>query len=305
VLPTRIFHKPHYLYRPSQAIRRLAYRPGAWSPTQTVVTTLPWGAQLECWPADLIGSAIMRAGIYDLLTTEAIFRLTEPGDFAVDVGANVGQMTSALAQAAGPSGRVVAFEPHAGVHAALRRNVARWHGDRVAAAVDLHAAAASDEAGTVMLVSGVDFAANRGTSQVDTSRDVRGAGARHDVPAVRLDEVVTRPVGVLKLDCEGHERAALAGATGLLERGMIRDVVFEEFDRYPTPVTDLLEAAGLEVMALGERLAGPEVLAPTIARSPSWDPPVLVASRDPERLRERMRRRGWRALRRRRIGPRR
>ena len=73
------------------------------------------------------------------------------------------------------------------------------------------------------------------------------------VPAVRLDEALSSHVGVVKLDCEGHELAALLGAERLLQHGMIRDVVFEEFASYPTPVTDLLEAAGLEVMALGER----------------------------------------------------
>ena len=178
---TRILNKPHYLYRPRQAIRRLGYRPGAWSPAQTAVVTLPWGAGLECWPADASGSAILRTGIYDLLTTEALVRLTDRGDVAVDVGANVGHMTSALAHAAGRSGRVIAFEPHPTcmpcspercAMARLRRSAPRWN---------LHAAAVSDEAGTVALGSAEDFETNRGTSRVVVGSGVeqrrsRGAG---------------------------------------------------------------------------------------------------------------------------------
>jgi FkbM family methyltransferase len=293
---TRILNKPHYLYRPRQAIRRLGYRPGAWSPAQTAVVTLPWGAALECWPADALGSAILRTGIYDLLTTEALFRLTDPGDVAVDVGANVGHMTSALAHAAGRPGRVVAFEPHPDVHALLSRNATRWRADGAGAAVHLHAAAVSDEAGTVALGGGEDFETNRGTSRV-----VRSGVTSADlaVPAVRLDEALSSHVDVVKLDCEGHELAALLGAERLLRRFMIRDVVFEEFESYPTPVTDLLEAAGFEVMALGERVTGPELLAPTAERPARWDPPVFVASLDAVRVRERLRGRGWVALRRR------
>lgn len=293
----RILNKPHYVYRPRQALRRLAYRPGAWSPEQTAVVALPWGAELECWPADGMGSAILRTGVYDLLATEALFRLTEPGEVTVDAGANVGHMTSALAHAAGPCGRVVAFEPHPAVHAVLRRNAARWRAGGGVASLDLHAAALSEDAGTVTLVSGTDFAANRGTSRVDAGED-GGGGVRHDVPAIRLDETVTGAVGVLKLDCEGHEREALRGAASLLDRGMVRDVVFEEFGPYPTSVTDLLEEAGFEIVALAERLTGPVVLSPAAPRASRWDPPVLVASRDADRVHERMRGRGWRALRR-------
>jgi len=293
----RILDKPHYLYRPRQVLRRLAFRPGAWTPSQTTVATLPWGAELECWPADGLGSAILRTGIYDLLATEALFRLTEPGDVVVDVGANVGHMTSALSRAAGPRGRAIAFEPHPDVHVVLHRNVARWRANGRMASVQLHASAASDEAGTVTLASDADFAANRGTSHiVQEGGEATDQGSRYHVTAVRMDEAVADAVGVLKLDCEGHERAALAGATRLLERGMIRDVVFEEFDAYPTPVTDLLEAAGLEIIGLGQRLTGPRTLAAGATNSRQWDPPVMVASRDASRVRRLMGDRGWRAL---------
>ncbi len=294
--PGRIFRKPHYIFRPSQVIRRLAYERGSWPDGQTVVTRLPWGATIECWPTDALGRSILCTGIYDLLATEALLRLTEPGDTAVDVGANVGHMTSALAHAVGLRGRVVAFEPHPEVHAVLQRNAARWSADAHGAPVELHAAAASDRASTVVLLSGKDFASNRGTSRVQVGAAPHDS-LRTSVPAVRLDETVTSAVGVLKLDCEGHEGAALAGAARLLERGMIRDVVFEEFASYPTPVTQLLEAAGFEVMALCQRLAGPVVTAPSKPSVASWDPPVFVASREADRVRERMRGHGWRALR--------
>ncbi len=44
--------------------------------------------------------------------SEVLARLIDPGDTVVDAGANVGYMTVLAAAAAGPTGRVVAFEPH-------------------------------------------------------------------------------------------------------------------------------------------------------------------------------------------------
>lgn len=300
----RAANKPHYIYRPSQALRRLRYYGRTWEVDQTRLAPLPWGVDLECWPGDKIGASVLRTGIYDLLATEAIFRLVDRGEIAVDAGANVGYMTSALARAAGPAGRVASFEPYPLVHTVLMRNAERWADSIGIGEITVHRIALSDHAGSGAMAVNDQFSVNRGTARVVTPNEDE---ASDNVPIVlaRLDGLVTEPVGVLKLDVEGHELQAIEGATALIRRGAVRDVVFEEHDAYPTPVTDHLEQFGFEIFALRQRLIGPSIIHPASAVDANpWDPPVLIATIDRDRLRARFKSPGWVALRRSRTGER-
>ena len=73
---------------------------------------MPWGLQMQIRPNDYIGSCIWGRGIYDLGVSEAIWRLLDKDDLAIDVGANIGHMTGIMARRVGPKGAVIAFEPH-------------------------------------------------------------------------------------------------------------------------------------------------------------------------------------------------
>ena len=57
-------------------------------------------------PADDVGRAIWRLGVYDLPVTELIWRLLDPGDSAFDVGANLVYMTGVMAARVGAQGQV-------------------------------------------------------------------------------------------------------------------------------------------------------------------------------------------------------
>ena len=106
-------------------------------------------------------------------------------------------------------------------------------------------------------------------------------------------------MAVLKLDVEMHEHAALEGAGRLLEGRLIRDVLFEEHEQPPTPVMGLLESYGYTVLGIRQGIAGPILCSPEEARERKlWDPPALLASSQPDRVRERLRARGWTVLRR-------
>ena len=67
-----------------------------------------------------------------------------------------------------------------------------------------------------------------------------------EVPTDTLDGLTGADgqIDLLKLDVEGHEAAVLHGATGLLGRGAVRDIIFEEHAPYPSPTTRLLEGQG-------------------------------------------------------------
>ena len=288
----RLVNRPYYLFRPAQLLGRLRARsPDDGSP-HAVRTA--WGSRLFCWP-DSLGLAVARNGVYDLVVAETLARLADPGESVVDAGANVGLMSNLLAHAVGAGGRVVSFEPHPLIQQTLARNV-ELLGDEGLDVVELRRAAVSSTQGTLPLtIDPATFAYNKGTASLQAT----GGGSSTDVQTVRLDDELTGAVGVLKLDVEMHERDALEGARSLLARRMIRDIVFEEHEPPPTPVTELLESYGYTILGVRQGLIGPIVSAPGEAhRRQMWDPPALLASIDPERARRRLKRRGWLCLRR-------
>lgn len=263
----RAISKPHYVFRPQQLLQRL--RTGGLART-------PWG---EIRVADdVLGRGIARTGVHELAVSEVIWRLVEPGELAVDVGANVGYFTGLLARR---GCEVVALEPNPLVLGILEENLARW-----ARPVELLPRAASDHTGTAMLQLPAGFDENRGTASLE------GRGERaYEVQTVRLEEVLgQRPIALLKIDVEGHEPAVLDGAP--LER--VRDVIFEEHAELPTPVSERLRAAGFEIRGIEESFLGPRLVDET---PQGWDAPTYLATRrlvEAERL---IAPRGWRTLR--------
>jgi FkbM family methyltransferase len=291
-------NKPYYLFRPTQVFRRILHEVMPRRPAGAVATaTLPWGLEIRFDPREATGSALARTGVYDLSVCEAIYRLLDRGEVAVDVGANIGVMTSAMAQRAGPAGTVIAFEPHPEIFGELRANVGRWASRRSIAPIKLHGIALSDRSGVGQLFVGADFARNRGTASLVPDAS---AARAYDVSLRRLDDFLPEgtTVGVLKLDVEGHEANALAGGARLLARKRIRDIVFEDRASPPTPAMALLESHGYALFRLEQRLLGLRLAQPTSPpRSRSWDPPSYLATADPGRAAARLRKRGWTVLR--------
>jgi FkbM family methyltransferase len=287
----RFVNRPYYLFRPAQLLTRLRTRERDGAGPHLLRAA--WGSQLYCWP-DSLGRAVARTGVYDLVVAETLARLCDPGETAVDAGANVGLMSNLLAHAAGPRGRVVCFEPHPLILQTLSRNVELWATDAALAPVELRRAAVSVSGGTLPLtIDPETFAYNKGTASLQAGAQ----GEASYVATVRLDEELTGPIGVMKLDVEMHELQALEGARSLLTGKLVRDIVFEEHEAPPTPVTELLRSHGYTILGVRQALSGPIASAPTDAyRRQLWDPPALLATSDPERAEERLRRRGWLCL---------
>lgn len=293
-------NKPYYVFRPGQLARRARRALGgrrAGLP-QFAEVRLPWGSWIRVRPDDEVGSSILRIGLFDLCVSEAIWRLLDPGETAVDVGANIGHMTSAMAVRVGPAGSVVAFEPHPEIFRELSANAGRWRADRRWAEIRLHELALSDRSGSARLSTPADFAANRGTAALLEAGDTAAAAGHVDeVRLARLDEELDADVGVMKIDVEGHELEVLAGAADLLRAGRVRDIVFEEWEPLPTRVTSFLQDEGYTLFSLDQALLGP-VVGPAGTRSASraHQAPSYVATREPARALARLRKRGWAVL---------
>jgi FkbM family methyltransferase len=62
-------------------------------------------------------------GDYYPWVTNVIKKIVRTGDTAIDVGANVGARTLVMARLVGPTGRIIAFEPHPEVFKRFEKNV--------------------------------------------------------------------------------------------------------------------------------------------------------------------------------------
>ncbi|HEY8367890.1 MAG TPA: FkbM family methyltransferase [Thermodesulfobacteriota bacterium] len=161
---------------------------------------------------DPIGRSLDLYGEWAEAEIDLLVRLLDPGDVALDVGANIGTHTLAFARRVGTGGRVLAFEPQPHVFALLEANVAANRLEQVRC---LHAGV-SDAAGEMLvpdLPPGERF--NSGAvalRPVETAAEPGGVR----VPVVTLDEQVGDRCALVKLDVEGMEPRVLAGARRVL-----------------------------------------------------------------------------------------
>jgi len=225
-------------------------------------------------------------GVHELAVCEALWRLTRPCDRAVDVGANIGVMTSVLSRRAA---EVLAFEAHPQLFGQLERNVRRWNRN-----ISVMQRAVSNESGYVKLCEGNWFGINEGTASIEheneNEKEYEDDAAPIEVTAVRLDDAV-ESCDVMKVDVEGHEFEVLEGAAGLLKGRAVRDIVFES--GFPSRTHDLLAGYGYELFELREGLWGP-ALVEAKTQSPRAD---YLATLDAERARRIMGKPGWQVLR--------
>lgn len=286
-------NRPEYLFQPTAAARRLRHGRRLLGPAEVV---LPWAQRIIVTP-DEIGRVIAITGVFDVCITEVIYRLLEPGDLTVDVGANMGYLTSLMATRVGAAGTVIAFEPHPRVFEALQRNVRRWQQDSSVGRIEAHRLALSNNAGIGRLAVQPDFERHMGLASLRAQTDSSGPNDVQ-VRLATLDELLgDRAVALLKIDVEGHEHAVLAGGRDLLAEKRVKNVVFEEHGIYPTPAMTLLERQGMTVFTLDHSLLGLRVHPVREGPAPPvWPGPNYLATRDPQWTLPRLKKRGWRSL---------
>ena len=156
---------------------------------------IPAAASHGCW-----------LGTFERAEQDVFTRTIRPGDVVYDLGANVGFYTLLAAKLAGPTGRVVAFEPVPRNLGYLRRHLALNHCEDVTVV----AAAVSDRSGTARFRDGP--AHTVGTLATDG-----GSEGVYVVDVVALDNYTGAPAPrVIKIDVEGAEADVLRGAHRVL-----------------------------------------------------------------------------------------
>jgi FkbM family methyltransferase len=294
----RFLNKPEYLLRPRQLVSRIRF---AVQPINAEMTVkLPWGLDITVQAAETIGRSICTYGLYDLVTTESIVRLLDPGETAIDVGANNGYMTGLMAWRAGSIGEVICFEPSGQLFGELSLNLSRWQQDVSLARVRAHQLALSSVDGEGELHIPISFRENHGTASLESSPPGGPSIGVEKTKLGRLDSFVSPNaiIGVVKIDVEGHEIRVLEGAEGLLRARRVRDIIFEDHGSYPTASQRFLESLGYSVYRLSRTFSKPVLCKSDDPRGTEEHPigvlPNYLATLDSDRVTDRFSAPGWR-----------
>jgi len=295
--PLKPFLTPEYFFRPTQIIVR--FKRAFFAPTRELEPVkLPWGAMILVRPGETIGSNIWYYGVFDLIVAEAIDRLLDAGETAIDIGANIGQMTSLMSRKAEETGKVYAFEPHPEIFAELSTNMQLLRNKKHYAPVSLYNLGLSDHEGPAEMEIDPHWAANRGLGKIANS-DAKAGAQTLQIQLRSLDKILgpDLKVDLCKMDVEGHELKVAHGAAHLLSQERIRDIIFEDQNPYPSELQKLLLQRGYTIFFMHHRLLAP-LLMPIVQSVPlkGRDRPDFLATLNPERAVERFRRRGWRVL---------
>lgn len=174
-----------------------------------------------------------KTGVHERDVEDFLAAVLEPDDIVIDVGAQIGIITSQASRMVGPYGRVISFEPDAANYEALKSlcfrndlaNVTLWNS----------AAGESNEKLT--------FRRPKGTWGAFLAGQQKGVFREHyeksdiiefEIDCVRLDDVTQRSslarVDLIKIDVDGPEMLVLRGAMETLSR--FRPVLIVEASRF-------------------------------------------------------------------------
>ncbi|HXW03950.1 MAG TPA: FkbM family methyltransferase [Vicinamibacterales bacterium] len=218
VSATAIRCLPFGRYRAANALARFSRRP--------FLSALPpelGGASFVCDLSDSIAREVCFTGRYEPQETQLAVHLLEPGMQVIDAGANWGYFSLVAAHLVGPTGRVLALEPHPALHAALSANVRR-NGLTQVSCLRLGAA---DVEGAAGFCAFAQHGGNSGLSRLASS----GERVDFQSPVQTIDAVADRAaldaVHLVKIDVEGAELQVLRGMADGLGRRRYRVVLLE------------------------------------------------------------------------------
>ena len=185
-------------------------------------------------------------GRYEQAFDNALFETLREGDVVWDIGANIGYYTKRFAEAVGPSGRVVAFEPFPTTAVLLRRNL-----DGISN-YTLQQFALGNVIGSVRMQVGKE-------DQGAANRIVDGAVDGVEINITTGDELLVKGKAetptVIKIDTEGFELDVLHGMQTLITLPSLRALFVEVhfgllaergISRAPAEIETLLKTAGFE-----------------------------------------------------------
>lgn len=290
-------NKPEFWFRPGQIFHKLGYICGRYASTNALSVRLPWGTALQVNPHETIGRSLAVSGVYELAVSETLWRLTEPGEWCMDVGANIGYMTSVLAAKAQAGGKVFSFEPHPVIFERFQTNL---KGMLNGAPIQASQSAVGTIDGKTNLVEPDGFENNEGVAKLANHQSSEKNS--YPITISRLDTLFPgkEKFGVVKVDVEGWELSVFQGAEQILAQHRIRDIVFEDFEAFPSESVKFLQSKGYTIFRLVKKILGPYIWNPLETKAPNfllpYEPVNYLATVDPQRARRLLQPRGWSCL---------
>lgn len=166
---------------------------------------------------------ILRCGRFEAHVEHAIRASVHAGARVIDLGANVGYHTLAIAAAVGPRGFVHAFEANPAITPLLKDTIYINQLQNVT----VHECAVLDRPGEITLASHPERYAS---GHVGSAKPHPAYPNRVTVPAVALDDALAEQletVDFIHMDIEGSEPLALRGAEALIRRSPQLRIVTE------------------------------------------------------------------------------
>jgi FkbM family methyltransferase len=220
------------------------------------VGALPDGLRLWIEPEDEEFAGPALDDRFELNELDYIRSTVGSGAHVIDLGAHIGAYTVRLASLVGPGGSVTAVEPRRRHVRSLRRSL---RASGLLARVRIVEAAAAEAAGSrELIVSGPGLASCHAWLRPRGLPPGLHEGAER-VETVALDGLrLPRPISFIRMDIEGAEDLALAGARGLLAAD--RPIVLVELHPHLLPLVSLVEPseciAGMARLGYTCRLLG-------------------------------------------------
>ncbi len=180
-------------------------------------------------------------GDYEPAQTRALLSAVRSGDVVYDIGAHVGYFAVLMAECAGPTGQVHAFEPRPINQRFLRRHL-RINGCRT---VEFHPWSVGDRTGGALL----ETRTGTGTGYVSERGDV-------PIHMIDVDTMVASdrlpPPDFMKIDVEGGEVAVLRGAIQTITVHRPRMMLATHGEDLQRACRTLLEPLGYQFTAIGQ-----------------------------------------------------
>ncbi|MCC6701622.1 MAG: FkbM family methyltransferase [Fluviicola sp.] len=147
--------------------------------------------------------SLFQTGTYERGTIQLLHDFLQPGDTFLDVGANIGLMSSIASKIVGTSGLVYAVEANPKTLDILSHNLTLNNCDNT----QILPIAVSNQKGEAILYE--NWSVNRGGSSLLSQGDQEGI----KVPMERLDDLFSEdtPLKLVKMDVEGVEPSVLEG----------------------------------------------------------------------------------------------
>ncbi len=180
-----------------------------------------------------VGKTILEQRSYEPHVTSCLKSFLSPGMTFVDIGANIGYFSMIAASIIGSSGKVFAFEPNQ-YNCQYIYNSAAINGFNN---ITIYPFAVANESKNFIYD-------NLGTNGIisEIERDTNIFESRTIVMSVVLDELLDKieHINIIKIDIEGAEYKALAGAKNML--GKHRPIILSEFS--PSALKNVSQVSG-------------------------------------------------------------